>query len=166
MQSTLPLTREDAYRIRKSDKMFISRSVMTSKAFLSLSPPTACQVYLIFLTKCRWEPAQGGKGRKNKVYIHTNNGEIQFTYKEAKEKFGISSGRFTRAIDELVQVGLIDIAHTGFGLHKDVTLYAISDRWRYYGTDEFIPASRAKRPGLGFRKGNTLGVNSRKQHKQ
>jgi hypothetical protein len=30
------------------------------------------------------------------------------------------------------------------GLHKDVTLYAISDRWEKYGTDEFIVKKRPK----------------------
>ena len=154
--SQLLQTREQEFKAKKWDRMFVSRSVIMSKAFLALKTPAACQIYLIFLNKCVWKEAQGKRKQKNNYY-HDNNGEIQFSYKEAQEKFGISSGKFTRAIDELIRVGLIDIAHSGFGLHKDVTLYAISERWQQYGTDDFKIQVRKKCTGLGFRKGNTLG---------
>lgn len=151
-------THEQRYKARRWDRMFISRRVITSEAFLSLKTATACQVYLIFRSKCRLKRVQARPGSRDKVYIITNNGEIQFTYNEAFEKYGISSKRFTKAIDELVRVGLIDIAHSGFGLQKDVTLYAISDRWERFGTSEFEKARRTKRTEkIGFRKGNTHG---------
>lgn len=157
----VPLTRDDLHRVRKAEKMFVSRAVVKSKAFFSLKNAASTQVYMIFLSKCQWLPVQGARARRKRQYTHANNGEIQFSYKEAKEKFGISTGRFTRAIDELVRVGLIDIAKSGFGLHKDVTLYAVSERWKQYGTSEFQHAERPKRPGLGFRKGNKLGKNAK-----
>ena len=138
-------TREQRFKARKWDKMFVSRSVITSKAFLALRTACACQVYLIFLNKCRWEKLQTRPGRNEREWFITNNGEIQFTYAEAETKYGIPSGKFTRAIDELLRVGLIDITKTGLGLHKDVTLYAISDRWEKYGTDEFVAKKRPKR---------------------
>ena len=154
-------TREQRFREMKWDKMFVSRSVITSKAFLDLKTATACKVYMIFLSKCRWEKLQTRPMRSEKQWRLTNNGEIQFTYTEALEKWGIKDGMFTRAIDELIRVGLIDIAKTGFGLHKDVSLYAISDRWEKFGTDEFVVKKRAKRKrNLGFANGNMYGRNT------
>ena len=58
------MTREQDFKAKKWDRMFVSRSVITSKAFLSLSTAAACQVYLIFLSKCRYERAQGKPKRK------------------------------------------------------------------------------------------------------
>jgi hypothetical protein len=158
-------TGEQRFREMKWDRMFVSRRVITSKAFLALKTNTACQVYMIFLYKCQWKPIEGAPRRKKEYYL-ANQGEIQFTYDEAVEKWGISNNRFTKAIDELVRVGLIDIAKSGFGLHKDKSLYAISDRWEKFGTDEFVVKKRQKRvQQLGFTKGNSYGKNSGKKTK-
>jgi len=101
---------------------------------------------------------------REKEWHISNNGEIQFSYIEAEQKWAIKSGRFTRAIDDLIRVGLIDIAKTGFGLHKDCTLYAISDRWEKFGTDEFVVMKRPKRKQqIGFVRGNSYGKNSREK---
>jgi hypothetical protein len=145
------MTREQRFKARKWDKMFISRNVIISKAFLSLRTACACQVYMIFLNKCRWEKVKAKPMHREKEWQLTNNGEIQFTYAEAETDYGIPAGKFTRAIDELIRVGLIDIIKTSLGLHKDVTLYAISDRWEKFGTAEFIENKRRKRKQqLGF----------------
>jgi hypothetical protein len=144
-------TREQRFKARKWDKMFVSRSTITSKAFLALKTPASCQVFLIFLSKCRWEKVQARPMSREREWRMTNNGEIQFTYIEAEENYGIPAGKFTRAIDDLIRVGLIDITKTGLGLHKDVTLYAISNRWERYGTDAFVVKKRPKRTEqLGF----------------
>jgi hypothetical protein len=159
-------TREQQFRQRKWDRMFVSRKQITSKAFLSLKTAAACQVFMIFLNKCKWEKVQGKTAKRKAPYYLANQGEIQFTYLEAEQKYGISSGKFRRAIEQLVAVGLIDIAKSGFGLHKDVSHYAISDRWEKYGTEEFVPMERPKRiPKLGFRKGNKYGQNSKQKKK-
>jgi hypothetical protein len=160
-------TREQIFKDKKWDKMFISRRVIMSKALLSLKTAAACQVYLIFCSKCRMEKVQTRPMSREKEWRITNNGEIQFTYLEAEKKWGISVGKFTRAIDDLLRVGLIDITKTGFGLHKDVTLYAISYRWEKFGTDEFVVMERPKRKQqLGFTKGNSYGKNSGKKQNQ
>jgi len=139
------MTRKQRFKARKWDKMFISRNVITSKAFLALKTACACQVYLIFLNKCRMEKVQAKPMHREKEWQITNNGEIQFTYIEAETRYGIPAGKFTRAIDELIRVGLIDITKTGMGLHKDVTLYAISNRWERFGTAGFVAKKRTKR---------------------
>lgn len=153
-------TREQRYKARHRDKMFVSRAAITSAAFLSLRTAVACQVYLIFLSKCRWEKAQIRPGTRDKASVLANNGEIRFTYKEAETQWGIRGGKFRRAIDELLRVGLIDISHSGFGLYKDATLYSISERWRDFGTGQFVVEGRAKRDAhIGFAVGNTFGRN-------
>jgi len=106
---------------------------------------------------------QGKPGKRRPVIV--NNGEIVFTYREAQKKYGISSSRFRRALDELVEKGFIDIAATGMGVHKVTTYYAISERWRDYGTSEFKEAKRPK-PSIanpGFRRGNKLWQEARKK---
>ncbi len=107
---------------------------------------------------------KGGRSGKERWDI-INNGEIEFTYIEAKEKYGISYGAFRNAIDELREKGFIDIAATGMGVHKVKTLYSISDRWKLYGTPEYEPPKpRPKKPiNRGFQKGNKLGRNCRKR---
>jgi len=154
------MTREQKFKSRKWDKMFVSRRTITSKAFLALRTACACQMYLIFLSKCRMEKIQARPMHREKEWQITNNGDIQFTYIEAETDYGIPAGKFTRAIDELIRVGLIDITKTGLGLHKDVTLYAISDRWLKYGTNEFIEKKRPKRKQqFGFTNKNRFGRN-------
>ena len=159
-------TKEQKYKEVKWGRMFVSRKQITSEAFRSLKTAAACQVFMIFLYKCQMKPIEGSAKRKKEYYI-ANNGEIQFSYKDALEKWGISNGRFTKAIDELVRVGLIDITKSGFGLKKDVSLYAISDRWEKFGTDEFVAKERQKRKqNLGFTKGNSFGKNSTSKQNQ
>ena len=41
-----------------------------------------------------------------------------------------------------IEYGFIDVAETSAGLHPAPTLYAISERWRAYGTPEFVPRLR------------------------
>ncbi len=156
-------TREQKFKEVKWNRMFVERSVITSKAFLDLKTAAACQVFMIFLHKCQWKPIEGSAKRSKEYYL-ANQGEIQFTYDEALEKWGILNKRFTKAIDELVRVGLIDITKSGFGLQKDKSLYAISDRWEKFGTGEFVAKKRQKRKQqLGFTKGNSYGKNSGKK---
>lgn len=156
-------TREQRFKEVKWNRMFVSRRQVTSKAFLALKTAAACQVFMIFLTKCVPKQIDGKPNRRDGWYI-ANNGEIQFSYIEAEQKWGIKSGKFKRAIDDLIRVGLIDIAKTGFGLHKDCTLYAISDRWEQYGTDEFVVKERPKRiQQLGFTNKNRYGRNCKRK---
>jgi len=159
-------TREQRFKEVKWNRMFVERRAVTSKAFLDLKTAAACQVYMIFLNKCQWKPIEGSPRREKEYYL-ANQGEIQFTYDEALEKWGILNKRFTKAIDELVRVGLIDITKSGLGLKKDKSLYAISDRWEKFGTDEFVVKKRQKRAQqFGFTKGNSYGKNSGTKHNQ
>lgn len=158
-------TREQRYRSKRYNDMYIERELIFSQAVQELTG-LSLRVYLIFLTKRVMKPYQGSKQKrsgKGKYYIENQN-EIQFTYREAKEKYGISRSAFRDAIDQLVRVGLIDISKQGSGLHRDVTLYGISDRWRLYGTPEFVVKKRPERKlHYGFTKENKYGRNTGKK---
>jgi hypothetical protein len=95
------------------------------------------------------------KKRGSKGLVITNNGEIIFTYTEAKE-LGIKSGAtFHRVVRELVEdKGFIDIAEHGNWYFKEPTKFAISQRWKRYGTSEYerVRVPRILPHGLGFKK--------------
>ena len=139
----------------KSTVIYIDRTLIDSTAFNSIS--AACyRVYFRFLKK-RIPKKVGRRGKKS--WIIANNGEIVFTYSEARKKLGMPSSTFMKSIDKLIEVGLIDVIHSGSGgrspdgLHGDVSLYAISERWQKYGTPDFEIKTRPKdsRGGRGFK---------------
>ena len=129
--------------------MYFDRDLLRSPVFRSLRV-SSMLVYLDFLGKRKMQKANRKAGKSGWVII--NNGEIEYTYSEAEAK-GITRPRFMRALDELIAKGFIDVAHSGTGGVKgDKSLYAFSERWRKYGTDEFVERSRPKdrRSGRGW----------------
>lgn len=133
-----------------SSLIVFERCLFESQAFRGLSG-TAKTVYFDFRLKCQLTKLKTPHGRK-KEWVITNNGKIQYCYSEAQKR-GITRPRFQRAIDELVQKGFIDIHHSGQGGRKgDKSLYGISDRWRAWGTDNFVEKKRTKdtRKGRGW----------------
>jgi hypothetical protein len=157
-------TREQRYRDSRWDRMFVRRAMIESKAFADLKTPAAYQVLFRFLAKRQWEHVRRPCTRE-KSWVIANNGSIEFCYTEA-ERHGLSPKQFTKAIDELLRVGFIDITHTGYGLHKDKTLYAVSDRWEAYDTEGFEVKERPqRRQKIGFQTGNGHGRNSKAKKK-
>lgn len=149
----------------KNVNIWFEKQLIYSKAFAELKTANAHKALAFFLTKRQCAPTGIGRCKKWEI---TNNGEIVFTYKEAKKKLDIKSDKtFTNIIDELRDKGFVDIASTGMGVHKVTTLYSISDRWRLYGTPEYKkPKPRPKGPiNRGFQKGNQYGRNCRKKKK-
>ena len=146
----------------RSKVVVLEQRLLKSKAYRSLRTPTAYFVLGIFMTK-RQLVKVGRRGKEQ--WDIANNGEIVFTYKEAKEKYCISSGAFRDAIDELREKGFIDIAAIGMGVHKVTTFFSVGDRWKLYGTPEYKePKPRPKKPiNRGFQKGNKYGRNCRKR---
>jgi hypothetical protein len=147
---------------KKNSKVVVfEQRLLKSKAYRSLRTPTAYFALGIFMTK-RQIGKVGRQGKERVVIL--NNGEIVFTYSEAKGLYGISAGAFRDAIDELREKGFIDIAATGMGVHKVTTLYSISERWKLYGLTEYeSPKPRPKKPiNKGFQKGNQFGRNCKR----
>ncbi|MBW8017738.1 MAG: hypothetical protein FVQ82_16305 [Planctomycetes bacterium] len=142
-------------RYSKNTVIVLEQKMLKSKAWLKLTGAST-QVFMIFRTKCKMVKPQS-KPNKHSGMVIANNGEIVFTYDEALEKYGIKKDRFTRALDQLIKYGFIDICFTTNGLHKVETLYAISSRWKDWGKSTFIVKKRVKREhGPGFKKGNEL----------
>jgi len=146
----------------KGTSIWFSKELITSKAYHALKTATAFRVLSLFYTKRQFEKS-GRKGKES--YAIKNNGEITFSYLEAEKKWKIPSSTFARAIDELCDKGFIDIAESGQGVHKVCNLYAISNRWKNYGTDTYEPPRERKKGPInrGFQKGNQFGRKAKKK---
>lgn len=133
-----------------SPVVVIERDLLKSPAFRQLNG-TAKTVFFDFLMKRKIKMHARRRGKRKEPII-LNNGELEYTYAEAERK-GIPRASFMRAIDTLVEYGFIDITHSGSGGKKgDKSLYAISERWRLWGTSDFHKMTRPKdkRKGRGF----------------
>ena len=147
--------------MKSSNGMFIPRRMHRNPAFRKLNPSSTFVLFeFLYRRKVTQVPTKVGRGKE---WIISNNGEIFFTYDEAENNFGIPRSTFRRAIDQLVDLGFIDITHHGGGMMKDASKYAISERWEEYGKKEFLKKTRPKDTrGLGFTKENwkkTAGKN-------
>ena len=132
-------------KLPKSRGTYIERDILESDAYWSLTG-VAPQVYMVFLMKRILSDKAFGK---DKTRIVANNGEITYTYLEAQNNHRIPKSNFLRARDQLIKVGLIEIAEDG-GCHH-TTKYSISNNWRNYPEQTF---ERSK-------SGNLVGVKTR-----
>ena len=132
-------------KLPKTKGIYITRDILESAAYWHLTG-AAPQVYMVFLMKR--ELSDKGFG-KDKARIVVNNGEITYTYLEALNNHWIPKSNFLRARDQLIKVGLIEIAEDG-GCHH-TTKYAISNNWRNYPEQTF---ERSK-------SGNLVGMKTR-----
>lgn len=133
-----------------TNSLYIPKDMLKSGVFRSLNG-TSIIVYFDFRVKVKVQKTKGTRLKKSE-WIILNNGELEYTYAEAEAK-GIKRPRFIRALRELVEKGFIDVAHAGSGgIKGDKSKYAISERWRDYGTDKFLKATMPKdtRQGRGF----------------
>ena len=101
-------------------------------------------------------------------YVIINNGQIEFKYIEALEKYGIKADRFRRALRQLHDRGFIDVTDPGGSIHKISAKFALVNRWLDYGTGKFksipwperdssCPGFKKQRENLTIRK-NTHGT--------
>lgn len=128
---------------KASPWLFLERDLLESRAWLDLRG-IAPQVYGLFRLRIQIRKVKNDHQQKRTPYEMVNNGQIVFSYAEAKRDFGITSPRFRRALEELVEKGFLDIAHAGGGLEGDCTRYRISERWRAYGKPDFKAATLPK----------------------
>jgi DNA-binding transcriptional regulator YhcF (GntR family) len=141
-----------------SDGMFIPKRMHRSPAFRKL---TASSTLVLFEFLYRRQMVKVGRRDR---WLVKNNGEIVLTYAEITKKFGIARSTYRSALDQLVDLGFIDIAHHGGGMMKDSSKYGISERWRDYGKEEFIEKSRKKdNRKLGYTKNNWEKQTGRKR---
>ncbi len=128
-------------------------TMIRSKAFASLRS-TSKQVILELYCRRQMMETSTGKGRnKVKIWHITNNGQIVFTYAEAQKLYGYTRHRFTRAIDELIEKGFIEVNTQG-GLRQQPNKYTLIDAWINYGNPNFGQPMRRKvteNPGFQLR---------------
>lgn len=135
---------------RTPGQVAIERDLIKSKAFLEVTG-IAPQVFLLFLS-CRIFERRKTSKKKRGEWICVNADNLFLTYAEA-ESLGINGKRFGRALDQLVEKGFLNVAHSGGGLQGDKSVYEISERWRLYGTKEFQSSTRPKDDRwIGYRK--------------
>jgi hypothetical protein len=138
--------------------LWTDETLRESPAFRSLHSK-AILVYMGFHSKKHMKKDKGS--RKHKL---VNNGELVYTYNEAEAE-GISKSTFMRALDALIERGFIDVARTGAGRYRSESWYALSNRWRLWGSDSFISAKRnpnGRNKQYGFQRGHNLRKEDRK----
>ncbi|HUU27813.1 MAG TPA: hypothetical protein VM123_08375 [archaeon] len=139
----LKLPKEKADKMEKTvylpfAKYFpVEKELVRSKAFLSLSS-SAKNIYFLLWTRTRFTAQYPAKKGREKRYYIANNGEIVLRYSEIKRRCGFCESTISRAFKELSNKGLIDIVRPGGGKCRVESLYAISERWRDYGSPSFI----------------------------
>lgn len=129
--------------------LWIDPQLQKSLAFRTLSK-TAILVLLDFFSKRQMKNFNHPK--KGVVWTITNNGEIQYSYNEAMSR-GISKQSFRDALDQLIERGFIEVAHSGAGGKKgDVSLYSITDNWQTWrkGSEPISTRPKDTRKGVGF----------------
>jgi len=118
------------YQLRRN--VYVQWEMLDSKAFKELNA-SGIRVLLRFLQKRTWAYIKQGRHQK-RVYENHN---LVFTYAEAAAVIGIQTTTFYNAIKRLVEVGFVDIEHQGGTFGHDYSMYALSERWRDYGTERF-----------------------------
>jgi hypothetical protein len=100
------------------DFSYIEHNIINSEAWKGLKAHTK---WLYFEYKLRW--------------YGDNTRNIIFTYLEAKKIMSIATFINDRKL--LIEKGFIDVIKRG-GLEKQPMIYGLSNRWKKYGTKDFI----------------------------
>ena len=92
-----------------------------------------------------------------------NRRNIIFTYREAIKIMSINT--FIKSRNKLIERGFIDVIKRG-GLEKRPMIYGLSNRWKKYGTKDFVKIETkdilSKIYETGFKKDNRFGRQSKK----
>ena len=132
--------------------LYVDKELLKSKAFRELSKiKNAYLVLFEFNFRAKRGLRNPKKKKTAKNYMLENNGQLRFSYTEA-EAMGISRPQFAKIIKLLVSIGFIDRYKRGGNLEGDHSLYGISDRWKIFGTNQFIEETILKdtRDGRGW----------------
>jgi len=130
------------YRIK--NKILIDPEIYYAAISMNLTA-SEWKILLRCLQKRKWEKTKVN-GKKRIVY--TNDGFI-FPYDEGRA-LGVKNTSFYKAIRRLiVDFGFLDLLHQGgwFQKHekvKDYSIYKLSDRWKSYGTPDFVKGDKQR----------------------
>lgn len=156
---------------------FIETRMFLSEAYLSLGQPgsapvissVSVQILMMLLGKRQFSQAKkGGK----KIRERTDDNRFTLTYKEItsygyrldrtgnRVKGNITQPRATRAIDELMAKGFIDIVEYGGAYEKHKSKYSLIDDWKNWKVGDAPVRLRERDIRRGFQ-GKRLGAANR-----
>jgi hypothetical protein len=141
-------------KFRNKSFCMLEPALIESQAFEDLSGKAAMLVLIRFHQKA-YKKRKDGKKRGLKELVITNQGEIIFTYGEARELGIKSTQTFHRVLKELIEdKGFIDLEYRGGYYHNDPSKFSISGRWKRYGTSQYerVKVPRILPKGIGFKK--------------
>lgn len=121
--------------------IYLEPEWLDSRAFQDLSG-TALKVLLALLRKRCFQRVRRKRGKGDKVCVNADH--LVLTTAEILREYGISSGRFQRALNQLHEHGWIDVVEIGGGLHGRANVYGLSERWRDYRKPGFVKKPRPK----------------------
>lgn len=133
-------------KYRNKRAVWFEADLLESEAFRSISKSGSTIVTLMkCLQKRKWEKLKV-KGKPQ--YIPTEDGFI-FPYAEAADLKIAKKTQHWKNIIKLIEVGFIDMVHQGGWYRKhervsDYSVYKYSERWRKYGTPEFVSVEKTK----------------------
>jgi hypothetical protein len=129
----------------------IGFDLLHSEAYHDLSYGPAIKSLNFFHEKRRLRKNKRTRGKERYEVL---DGNICFTYDEAQFR-GLSFQQFSKALRELFDHGFIEIKKPGSALRGDYTEFALSERWREFGTPAFkkLPFPRSSKwRNFGFKK--------------
>ncbi len=132
-------------------------NIIESRAFEDLKGKWSLVALIRFHQKAHRKKPKGRGKKAFHQYEITNNGEIVFTYAEAKELGIRSSQTFSKVLKELVEEkGFIDVVEPGAWYSREPTKFSISERWKRYGTPDYkrVELPRRLPDSAGFQKKN------------
>ena len=129
---------------------FIPKEILQSKAYLALKG-IAPQVLGLFMLKRQFENIPGAKRHKAKKAC-VNGDRLSLTYIEAKEKFGITQPRLTRAFDDLLAKGFLRCTNRGGSWKEDKSTYGLIDKYLLWKPGTVFEKRHFDSVGRGFRK--------------
>ncbi len=107
----------------------ISRVMIESESYRAIKTVSAAKALAVFIVK--FGHAEATTGRP----------ECGFSYTEAQKLHGIPRKSFSRGLQELHSLGLIDAITKGGEWKRNQwtsTIYRKSERWRKYGTPDYV----------------------------
>jgi len=113
-------------RVGRGKGTFLLSDLYESNAFWALTG-AAPQMLVYLLGKREFRKTNSNNNQR----ICVNADNLTFSYVELKI-LGVTQPRATRGFDELLAKGFITIVHAGGGCQGDQSIYALSDKWKFW----------------------------------
>jgi DNA-binding MarR family transcriptional regulator len=114
----------------KSGGIYIERELFKSKAFFSLGK-NSIRLLLALLDNRKLAPQKKGKpGKGDSKFSNLNS--LTATYKQLHNEYDMPSAVITRAIDDLLAKGFVEIVHHGGTYKKDKTIFKLINKYLFW----------------------------------